>query len=82
MQVGHLKKSVATFFFRIRFSLKKITRGFITCSSVSDGGTPARHSEIKRYSEILRDFDANLDLSLTCSYVDLFNLLKIKLAKG
>ncbi|XP_050962273.1 GEM-interacting protein isoform X1 [Labeo rohita] len=37
---------------------------------VQDGGTPVRHSETKRYSEILRDFDANLDLSLTCSTVD------------
>ncbi|KAK7175246.1 hypothetical protein R3I93_002216 [Phoxinus phoxinus] len=37
---------------------------------VQDGGTPVRHSEIKRYSEIFRDFDANLDLSLTCSTVD------------
>ncbi|XP_067277837.1 GEM-interacting protein [Pseudorasbora parva] len=37
---------------------------------VQDGGTPVRNSETKRYSEILRDFDANLDLSLTCSTVD------------
>uniref|UniRef100_A0A8C1YC23 GEM interacting protein n=1 Tax=Cyprinus carpio TaxID=7962 RepID=A0A8C1YC23_CYPCA len=37
---------------------------------VQDGGTPVRHLETKRYSEILRDFDANLDLSLTCSTVD------------
>ncbi|KTG46005.1 hypothetical protein cypCar_00013712, partial [Cyprinus carpio] len=37
---------------------------------VQDGSTPVRHSETKRYSEILRDFDANLDLSLTCSTVD------------
>ncbi|XP_052407973.1 GEM-interacting protein-like [Carassius gibelio] len=38
---------------------------------VQDGGTQIRHlAETKRYSEILRDFDANLDLSLTCSTVD------------
>lgn len=34
-----------------------------------DGDIPVRHSETKRYSEILRDFDA-LDLSLKCSTVD------------
>uniref|UniRef100_A0A673FY43 GEM interacting protein n=1 Tax=Sinocyclocheilus rhinocerous TaxID=307959 RepID=A0A673FY43_9TELE len=55
-------------------------------SSVSDGGTPVRHSETKRYSEILRDFDANLDLSLTCSYVGFtfcheISVLKIKVPK-
>ncbi|XP_026116780.1 GEM-interacting protein-like [Carassius auratus] len=37
---------------------------------LQDDGTPVRRSETKRYSEILRDFDANLDMSLTCSTVD------------
>ncbi|XP_073713066.1 GEM-interacting protein isoform X2 [Misgurnus anguillicaudatus] len=35
-----------------------------------DGCAHSRSSETKRYSEILRDFDANVNMSLACSTVD------------